>query len=125
MTGFVQLASYSKNLEMWILECDGKIFQGTFVSRLNLLSACVAFSTDCEPLGKRIWLRPDKKYLFGRTKQEGGRYAGKHEDCLQPAVHTDLLGRFIIDHKSVSRKHLTLSVSSVKPGEGVFCSQPV
>ncbi|KAI4121675.1 MAG: hypothetical protein LQ347_006774, partial [Umbilicaria vellea] len=51
---------------------------------------------------KRIWLRPDKKYLFGRTKQEGGRYAG----------------RFIIDHKSVSRKHLTLSVSSVKPGEG-------
>ncbi|MCJ1301554.1 hypothetical protein MMC08_004355 [Hypocenomyce scalaris] len=64
---------------MWILECDGKIFQG-----------------------KRIWLRPGKKYLFGRTKQEGGRFAG----------------RFVIDHKSVSRKHLTLSVSSVKPGEG-------
>ena len=37
---------------------------------------------------------------------------------------TNFLGRFVIDHKSVSRKHLTLSVSSVKPGEGVRCHQP-
>lgn len=26
-------------------------------------------------LGKRVWLRPGKKYLFGRVKQEGGRVA--------------------------------------------------
>jgi hypothetical protein len=24
--------------------------------------------------GKGIWLRPGKKYLFGRTTPEGGRY---------------------------------------------------
>ena len=23
--------------------------------------------------GKRVWLRPGKKYLFGRFKQEGGK----------------------------------------------------
>ncbi|MCJ1471980.1 hypothetical protein MMC13_000624 [Lambiella insularis] len=61
---------------MWILECDGDILKG-----------------------KRIWLRPGKQYLFGRTKADGSKYAG-----------------FIIAHKSVSRKHLTLSVSAVKPG---------
>lgn len=26
----------------------------------------------CYP-GKRVWLRPGKKYLFGRVKQEGGK----------------------------------------------------
>ena len=63
---------------MWTLECDGAVFEN-----------------------KRIWLRPGKKYLFGRTAPQRGRYAG-----------------FMIDEKSVSRKHLTLSVSAVKPGDG-------
>jgi len=63
---------------MWTLECDGEIFKK-----------------------KRIWLRPGKKYLFGRTPPQKGRNAG-----------------FMIDEKSISRKHLTLSVSAVKPGDG-------
>ncbi|MCJ1402800.1 hypothetical protein MMC11_006021 [Xylographa trunciseda] len=63
---------------MWTLECDGDILQG-----------------------KKVWLRPGKKYLFGRTKFDGSKYAG-----------------FVISHKSISRKHLTLSVSDIKPGAG-------
>ncbi|MCJ1390997.1 hypothetical protein MMC18_003858 [Xylographa bjoerkii] len=63
---------------MWILECNGDILQG-----------------------KKVWLRPGKKYLFGRTKADGSKYAG-----------------FVISHKSISRKHLTLSVSDVKSGAG-------
>ena len=63
---------------MWTLECDGEMFKK-----------------------KRIWLRPGKKYLFGRTPPQKGRNTG-----------------FMIDEKSVSRKHLTLSVSAVKPGDG-------
>ncbi|MCJ1313570.1 hypothetical protein MMC25_007249 [Agyrium rufum] len=60
---------------MWILECEGPALQG-----------------------KRIWLRPGKTYLFGRTKTDAGF--------------------FQIDHKSVSRKHLVLKVSEVKAGDG-------
>ncbi len=63
---------------MWTLECDSKILEG-----------------------KRIWLRPGKKYLFGRTSVQKGRNTG-----------------FMIDEKSVSRKHLTLSVSAIRPGDG-------
>ena len=51
---------------------------------------------------KKIWLRPGKKYLFGRTKQPtGNRDTG-----------------FRVDHKSISRQHLTIIVASVKPGNG-------
>ncbi|KAI9834376.1 MAG: hypothetical protein M1819_002987 [Sarea resinae] len=60
---------------MWILESDGDVLQH-----------------------KRIWLRPGKKYLFGRTRPEGGG--------------------FVIENKSISRKHLTITVADVKPGDG-------
>ena len=63
---------------MWTIECDSAILEK-----------------------KRIWLRPGKKYLFGRTPVQKGRNAG-----------------FMIDEKSVSRKHLTLSVSAIRPGDG-------
>ncbi|MDI1490907.1 MAG: hypothetical protein OHK93_002112 [Ramalina farinacea] len=62
---------------MWVLECDG-----------NCLN------------NKRIWLRPGRKYLFGRTKIDS------------PA------SSFAINHKSVSRQHLTITIASVKPGSG-------
>ncbi|KAL6716660.1 hypothetical protein ACLMJK_006228 [Lecanora helva] len=63
---------------MWTLECDGDILAH-----------------------KRIWLRPGKTYLFGRTLPEKGK-----------------TGAFQIkDEKSVSRQHLTLTVSNVKPGD--------
>ncbi|OJJ34498.1 hypothetical protein ASPWEDRAFT_60863 [Aspergillus wentii DTO 134E9] len=47
--------------------------------------------------GKRVWLRPGKKYLFGRIKQDGVRHA--------------------IQHNSISRKHMVIEVASVKPGD--------
>ncbi|KAI9843373.1 MAG: hypothetical protein M1838_002648 [Thelocarpon superellum] len=59
---------------MWILECEGDVLQN-----------------------KRLWLRPGKKYLFGRTKT--------------------MPGDFAIDNKSISRKHLTIEVSPVVADE--------
>lgn len=59
---------------MWILESNGDFLQG-----------------------KRMWLKPGKKYLFGRVKKDGVRFA--------------------IDHKTVSRKHFTITVDSVKEGD--------
>ncbi|KAL4869576.1 hypothetical protein BDV12DRAFT_167631 [Aspergillus spectabilis] len=60
---------------MWILDSEGEFLEG-----------------------KRVWLRPGKKYLFGRYKEEGFREA--------------------IPSKSISRKHLVIEVSSVKAGDG-------
>ncbi|KAF7585610.1 hypothetical protein BBP40_010479 [Aspergillus hancockii] len=48
--------------------------------------------------GKRVWLRPGKKYLFGRARQDGVRHA--------------------IEHSSISRKHVVVEVSPVKAGDG-------
>jgi len=41
-----------------------------------------------------MWLKPGKKYLFGRVKKDGVRFA--------------------IDHKTVSRKHFIITVDDVK-----------
>ncbi|KEF62216.1 uncharacterized protein A1O9_00188 [Exophiala aquamarina CBS 119918] len=59
---------------MWILESNGDFLQG-----------------------KRMWLKPGQKYLFGRVKREGVRFA--------------------IDHKTVSRKHFIIHVDPVKSGD--------
>ncbi|KAK5070705.1 hypothetical protein LTR70_010660 [Exophiala xenobiotica] len=56
---------------MWILESNGDFLQG-----------------------KRMWLKPGKKYLFGRVKKDGVRFA--------------------IDHKTVSRKHFIITIDDVK-----------
>ncbi|CCF34210.1 FHA domain-containing protein [Colletotrichum higginsianum] len=58
---------------MWLLETDGDVFQG-----------------------RRLWLRPGKRYLFGRTASEPGQLA--------------------ISHKTISRKHLTIEVGTVPDG---------
>lgn len=44
-----------------------------------------------------MWLKPGQKYLFGRVKREGVRFA--------------------IDHKTVSRKHFIIHVDLVKNGD--------
>lgn len=44
-----------------------------------------------------MWLRPGKKYLFGRTYQDGVRHA--------------------VQHSSISRKHMIIEVSPVKPDD--------
>ena len=59
---------------MWILESDADFLQG-----------------------KRMWLKPGQKYLFGRVKRDGVQFA--------------------IDHKSISRKHFVITVEAVKPGD--------
>ena len=62
---------------MWLLESEGDFLRN-----------------------RRLWLRPGKKYLFGRVPPEGS-----------PRNHT-------VDHKSISRKHLVIDVAPVKPGDG-------
>jgi Second BRCT domain on Nijmegen syndrome breakage protein/FHA domain len=59
---------------MWILESNADFLQG-----------------------KRMWLKPGKKYLFGRVKRDGVRFG--------------------IDHKTISRKHFVIAVDEVKPGD--------
>ncbi|OTB17209.1 hypothetical protein K445DRAFT_20557 [Daldinia sp. EC12] len=51
--------------------------------------------------GKRLWLRPGKRYLFGRTVAEPGQLAIKGEGA-----------------ERVSRKHVTIQVDEVNEGEG-------
>ncbi|CAM1504705.1 Fc.00g022960.m01.CDS01 [Cosmosporella sp. VM-42] len=46
--------------------------------------------------GRRLWLRPGKTYLFGRTAAEPGQLA--------------------ISHNTISRKHLTITVGDVEEG---------
>ncbi|KAB5584877.1 hypothetical protein GE09DRAFT_6274 [Coniochaeta sp. 2T2.1] len=60
---------------MWLLEADGDVFNG-----------------------KRLWLRPGKTYLFGRTSNGVGEY--------------------VVFDKTISRKHLTIRVDPVAEGEG-------
>ncbi|KAL2285241.1 hypothetical protein FJTKL_08446 [Diaporthe vaccinii] len=62
---------------MWILESDGDVFHG-----------------------RRLWLVPGKRYLFGRTSQDGEA------------------GTFVIQEKTISRKHLTIEVAPVAEGDG-------
>ncbi|OIW28086.1 hypothetical protein CONLIGDRAFT_579397 [Coniochaeta ligniaria NRRL 30616] len=60
---------------MWLLENDGDVFHG-----------------------RRLWLRPGKTYLFGRTASGIGEYE--------------------VSDKTISRKHLTIQVGTVAEGEG-------
>ncbi|KAL1895682.1 hypothetical protein Sste5346_005153 [Sporothrix stenoceras] len=60
---------------MWLLENAGNAFEG-----------------------RRLWLRPGKRYLFGRTRAEPGQ--------------------LVISDKTISRKHLTIEVAAVRDGEG-------
>ncbi|GKT41499.1 uncharacterized protein ColSpa_01680 [Colletotrichum spaethianum] len=48
--------------------------------------------------GRRLWLRPGKRYLFGRTASEHAA------------------GQLAISHKTISRKHLTIEVGAVPDG---------
>jgi Second BRCT domain on Nijmegen syndrome breakage protein/FHA domain len=50
------------------------------------------------PAGKRLWLRPGQRYLFGRVKKDGVFQA--------------------IDHKGVSRRQCVIEVEKVNPGDG-------
>lgn len=63
---------------MWILECDGDLFAG-----------------------KKIWLRPGRSLLLGRTGHSGS-----------PTERS-----YRIDFRGVSRKHLIIAVAPSRPGD--------
>ena len=78
----------------------------------------------CVYIDRRIWLRPGKKYLFGRTLDPKGKSCEKKAStntlCLVWLSADNISASFQLkDEKSVSRQHLTLTVSIVKPGDGV------
>ncbi|KAJ4165143.1 hypothetical protein LMH87_006789 [Akanthomyces muscarius] len=53
--------------------------------------------------GRRLWLRPGKTYLFGRTVAEAGQLA--------------------ISHNTISRKHLTITIDAVGDGDALHPSR--
>ncbi|KAF2102425.1 hypothetical protein NA57DRAFT_52004 [Rhizodiscina lignyota] len=55
--------------------------------------------------GKKRWLKPGSTYLFGRTKPPDASVTAK-----------DLLDSYVIEDKTVSRKHLIISISEVEGG---------
>ena len=52
---------------MWILECDGDFLQG-LKSPLPFPQVFTEGLT-----GKKLWLKPGQRYLFGRVKRDGGK----------------------------------------------------
>ncbi|KAI2465155.1 hypothetical protein F4781DRAFT_410381 [Annulohypoxylon bovei var. microspora] len=68
---------------MWLLENEGEALEG-----------------------KRLWLRPGKRYLFGRTVAEPGQLAIKGAGA-----------------ERVSRKHVTIQVDEVAKGDGEIVSK--
>ncbi|KAI1099687.1 hypothetical protein F4804DRAFT_74482 [Jackrogersella minutella] len=56
--------------------------------------------------GKRLWLRPGKRYLFGRTVAEPGQLAIKGAGA-----------------ERVSRKHVTIQVDEIAEGDGEIISK--
>ncbi|KAH6672550.1 hypothetical protein B0J14DRAFT_701589 [Halenospora varia] len=80
---------------MWILECDG--------DALN---------------GKKLWLRPGKKFVFGRTKSEGTWEIG---EIAKFAADRHTEGQFVISDKTISRQHCMVHVENVEDGD---CAHP-
>ncbi|KAI9732997.1 MAG: hypothetical protein M1834_003540 [Cirrosporium novae-zelandiae] len=68
---------------MWILECDG----GDILHH------------------KRLWLKPGKRFLIGRTNPAKGNINPKERGVG-------------LDEKTLSRKHITLEIGEVKSGDG-------
>ena len=51
---------------MWVLETEGDAFQG------KTLGIAPRFTdVDFPTSGKKLWLRPGKKFIFGRTQSDG------------------------------------------------------
>lgn len=98
---------------MWVLESDGEAFQGNISLRML---ACTA-NDWLILVGKKLWLRPGKKFLFGRTTSE------RMESHASSYVRTLLIkiaaGTVTIDDKTISRKHLIVEIASVGPADCV------
>nr|XP_036581489.1 FHA domain-containing protein [Colletotrichum truncatum]KAF6789840.1 FHA domain-containing protein [Colletotrichum truncatum] len=81
------IAQRSADLPSWII---GVVAMWLLENDANVLA------------GRRLWLRPGKLYLFGRTASEPGQLA--------------------ISHKTISRKHLTIQVDKVPNGDSEYLS---
>jgi nijmegen breakage syndrome protein 1 len=93
---------------MWILENEGDALKGTQSFHMRARSRLLTHS------GKKLWLRPGKKFLFGRTHSEGMRYF--YRACSKLTV---VDGQFVVADKTISRQHLTIEVDSVTPADCV------
>ncbi|KAK0714239.1 hypothetical protein B0T21DRAFT_297397 [Apiosordaria backusii] len=84
---------------MWLLKSD--LFEGRSwnccLRRYIATSMLVCVELTRKP-GKKLWLRPGKLYLFGRTVSEAGQ--------------------LVISDKTISRKHITIKVEPVPEGGG-------
>jgi hypothetical protein len=72
---FFQVIYWASSLDpiMWVLEHDGDVLHGSSIYS----STCAVL---IHVLGKKLWLRPGTKFLFGRTARkttEEGRYDGR------------------------------------------------
>ncbi|EER40128.1 DNA damage response protein RcaA [Histoplasma capsulatum H143] len=83
---------------MWILSSDGDFLRGTPSASLSPSTLVWGLLT-LLVVGKRVWLKPGKQYLFGRVKKNGVHHA--------------------IDNVTISRQHLVIEVGQVKPGDGL------
>ena len=100
-----------------VIPISSQVHRGNCSSPSALADVCVY-------LDRRIWLRPGKKYLFGRTLDPKGKScendASTNTSLLSCLSADKISASFQLkDEKSVSRQHLTLTVSNVKPGDGV------
>ncbi|KAG0645441.1 hypothetical protein D0Z07_8660 [Hyphodiscus hymeniophilus] len=75
---------------MWVLETEGDALQG-----------------------KKLWLPPGKKYIFGRTSVEG------------IVLTACVAGHFVIANKTISRQHLVVEVGSTASADGSPPSPPL
>ncbi|KAJ6121283.1 hypothetical protein N7512_003748 [Penicillium capsulatum] len=62
--------------------------------------------------GRRVWLRPGKRYLFGR---ENGMFSRSDDDA---SSNMSAIVLHAIPNKTVSRHHMTIEVSAVKERDG-------
>ena len=91
---------------MWVLEAEGDVLQGK--NRPYPLRWQQA-----DLPGKRVWLRPGKKFLLAelRLMVHVSFMHANPANCRRRAIR--------ISDKMVSRRHLTVEVDEVKPGECV------
>lgn len=73
--------------------------------------------------GRKLWLRPGKLYLFGRTAAERTSYS-KSWAITDLGTNTNfgsngLAGQLAVSDKTISRKHITIQVENVIEGGGV------
>ena len=104
---------------MWTLECDSNILDSESeqqLSDLNLTSR--ARQENMATPGEEVSVRKNAGPVKGEEQYGNSSAIWLHLPMIGRRLH--LVESFQLkDEKSVSRQHLTLTVSPVKPGDGV------